>query len=62
MQGDLSDLLHRPNVFPQESGEAGKGSVKGGPVEGLNHRGGMNFFPQLDKAGDKGREDFERRS
>ena len=63
MQGGLRDLLHRPPVFSQESGKAGKRSAQDRMMnKGLYHRGSVNFFPQLDETDDKAREEFKRRS
>jgi len=62
VQSRLHHFLHSPTVSSQESGKTRKGSVQKRETEGLNHRGGMSFFAQLDKADDKGREDLERRS
>ncbi len=62
VQSRLHHLLRGPNALSQESGKTGKRSVQERQAEGLNHRGSMNFFAQLDKADEKGREEFERRS
>ena len=61
-QSGLDHFFHGPDILPQEPRETAEGSVKKGPREGLDHRRGVDFFTQLDKAHDEGREDFERRS
>jgi hypothetical protein len=62
VQGDFCDLLHGLDALSQESGEAAKRLVQKGAGKGLNHRGGVGFFPQLDEADDKGGENLEKRS
>ena len=61
-QSGLGHLLHSPDVLSEESGEAGQRPMKKRKTKGLDHRGGMGFFTQLDKTDDKGREEFEGRS
>src|SRR5512139_3328513 len=58
-QSSFDDLFHCPDVLPQEPGETGKGSMKEGPRNRLNHRRGMDFFAQLNEAHNEGREHFE---
>jgi hypothetical protein len=62
IQGDLGDLIHCPNAFPQESSEAAERSAQERTGKGLHHGGSVDFFPQLDETDNKGREDFKRRS
>jgi len=61
-QSRLHHPLHGPYVLAQESGKTRERSMQNRETEGLNHRGGMSFFAQLDKADDEGREDLERGS
>jgi len=61
-QSDFCNLFEAPDVLSQESGEAGQRAVKKGIGKGLNHRRGMRFFAQLDKASDKRGENLERRA
>jgi hypothetical protein len=62
IQSGLCDLLHGPDVVPQESGEARKRSVQKAMGKGLNHRRSVELFAQLDEGDDKGGENLERRS
>jgi hypothetical protein len=61
-QSNFCNLFEGPNVLSQESSEAGNRAMQKGMGKGLNHRGGVGFFAELDKTSDKGRENFERRS
>jgi hypothetical protein len=61
-QSNFCNLFEGPDVLSQESGEAGNRTVQKGIGKGLNHRGGVGFFSQLDKASDKRGENLERRS
>jgi hypothetical protein len=54
------DLIHGPGIFPEEPGEAGERSGKERARQRLDHGGGVPFFPQLNKAHNEGRKDFER--
>jgi len=62
IQGGLRNFLHSPNIVSQESSEAGERSAQKRTGKGLHHRGRVGLFPQLDKADNKGRENFKRRS
>ncbi len=59
MDSRSQDLIQGPGIFSEEPGKAGERSGEEGPRQRLNHRGGMPFFPQLDKAHDERRKDFE---
>ena len=61
-QSGLGHFLQGPDILSEESGETGQRPVKKWEAKGLDHRGGVGFFAQLDKTDDKGREKFERRS
>jgi hypothetical protein len=62
VQSGLCDLLHAPDALSQKSGEAAKRSMQKGTGKGLNHRGSVDLFAQLDEGDDKGGENLERRS
>jgi len=62
MQSRFSDFLHLPNVLAQKASEAGERSMQERTGKGLDHRGSVDFFPQLDETDNKGREEFKRRS
>jgi hypothetical protein len=62
LQSDFCNFFKGPDVLSQESGEARKRAVQKGMGKGLNHRGSVGFFAQLNKASDKRGENFERRS
>ncbi len=62
MQSRLQDLLHRPGVLSQKTGETGKRSLQEGTTKGLNHGRGVNLLAQLDEADNKRGEELERRT
>ena len=62
LQSDLCNLFEGPDVLSQETGETGERAVQEGIGKGLNHRGSVRFFAQLDKASDKRGKNLERRS
>jgi len=61
-QGDLPNLLRRPNTLSQESSKTRERSPQERMGHRLYHGGGVDFFAQLNEADDKGREDLKRRS
>jgi len=63
IQSRPRNLLHRPTVFSQEPGKAGKRSAQNRMVnKGPHHGGSVNLLPQLNETDDKGREELKRRS
>lgn len=54
VQSGLCELPYGRDVFPPKSGEAGKRSVQKVMGKGLNHRGGVDFFAELDEVDHKG--------
>ena len=54
VQSGLCELPHGPYVFHQKLGEAGRRSVQKVMGKELNHRGGVDFFAQLDEVDYKG--------